>query len=259
MRVRFETSDGQADRLALRLMSLGFGIGSSLFALGTVLAVTGVSWANPAFATGAVCFTSAAFVQWRTAVHHSVHGVRRRAEFDLANPDWTSAVTQLVGTLYFNVMTIHALSITLTDPTTYNQHVWKPDVFGSALFLISSTIALLPAVRARRHRLLINERSLVIAWSNMFGSVLFGISALGAYAVAPDYVRSNPLNNVGTFLGAMGFLLASVLLWPAHDATPAATGPTSTATGPTSTATSASNARPSPARDLASSQDAPDS
>lgn len=226
-------------------MALGFGIGSSLFALGTVLAVTGVSWANPSFAAGAVCFTSAAFVQWRTAVHHSVHGVRRRAEFDLTNPDWTSAVTQLIGTLYFNVMTIHALSISLTDPTTYNEHVWRPDVFGSALFLISSTIALLPDVRARRHRLLISQRSLEIAWSNMFGSVLFAISALGAHAVAPDYVRNNPLNNIGTFLGAMGFLLASVLLWPAHDATP--------------TATSAGNAQPSPTADLASSQDAPDS
>lgn len=210
------------DRLALRLMALGFGLGSCLFAAGAVLTVIGSPLANPVFALGAVCFTSAAVVQWRTAVHHGVHGVRQRAEWDLTNPDWTSAVTQLIGTLYFNVMTIRALSVSLAEPQDYNQEVWRPDVLGSALFLVSSLIALHPVARERRHHL-VPRRAWSIARSNLAGSILFAVSALGALAVGSGTLLSSALNNLGTFLGALGFLTASVLLWPPA-ADPAAEG-----------------------------------
>lgn len=201
------------DRLALHLMALGFGIGSLLFAAGALLAVAGSDLANPVFAVGAVGFTSAAFVQWRTAVHHGMHGIKQRAEFDLTNPDWTSAVTQLIGTLYFNVMTIRALSVTLADASDYNHEVWRPDVFGSTLFLVSSLIALHPVARERRHHL-VPKRAWRIALSNLFGSVLFAVSAIGALAIGTDTLLSDALNNLGTFLGALGFLAASVLTWP---------------------------------------------
>lgn len=200
------------DVLALRLEALGFGIGSTLFAVGAVFATVGWQGANPTFAVGAVFFTSAAFVQWRTAVHHGMHGVRR-LEWDVSNPDWTSAVIQLLGTLYFNVMTIRALSIGLTNPAEYDASVWRPDVFGSALFLISSLIALHPVARERRNHL-IAPRAWHIARANLFGSTLFGLSALGAYAVGGDTLRSAALNNLGTLLGALGFLVAAVLTWP---------------------------------------------
>ena len=194
-------------------MALGFGVGSILFAAGAVLTAVASHLANPVFALGALCFTSAAVVQWRTAVHHGVHGLRQRAEWDLSNPDWTSAVTQLIGTLYFNVMTIRALSVTLTDPQDYNEQVWRPDVLGSALFLVSSLIALHPVARERRHHL-VPGRAWSIASSNLAGSILFAVSALGALALGSGTLLSSALNNLGTFLGALGFLTASVLLWP---------------------------------------------
>lgn len=205
------------EQLALRLMSLGFGIGSLLFAVGAVLSVFDAPWANPVFALGALFFTGAATVQWRAAVHHSIHSIRHRAEFDLRNPDWQAAVIQLLGTLYFNVMTIQALSVGLTSPAAYNESVWKPDALGSTMFLLSSIIAMHPVARRRRHAI-ISQRSNAISWCNLAGSVFFAVSAYGAKAIAPDALDSTFLNNVGTFLGAIGFLLAAMLLWPPRHA-----------------------------------------
>lgn len=213
------------EKLALRLMSLGFGIGSTLFGAGALLSVAQSPAANPVYALGAVFFTSAAAVQWRTAVHHDIHSVWQRAEFDVRNPDWLAAVIQLVGTLYFNVMTIEALSVGLSDPADYNASVWRPDVLGSTMFLVSSLIAMHPLARRRRH-VIISRRSNAISLFNLAGSLFFAVSAYGAKAIGPDTLDSTMLNDAGTFLGAIGFLLAAILLWPPrvgsepHDAPP---------------------------------------
>lgn len=101
----------RSESCAMRLMSLGFGIGSTLFAVGAVMALASRGPANTAYALGAVFFTLAAFVQWRSAVRHSAghHGHVHAVEWDLRSADWWSAVVQFVGTVYFNVMTIAAL------------------------------------------------------------------------------------------------------------------------------------------------------
>ncbi len=204
------------DLRQLRQMALGFGIGSMLFGSGAALAMAGGSSriANYLFAIGAVFFTSAAFVQLLTAVMHFPRGRRtwRRAVVD---PDLVSAAIQLVGTLYFNIMTVRAVVLPPTADA-YAQ-VWQPDVLGSACFLISSWIAWHPIVRARRHDL-IAERSHVILWANMAGSVFFAISAWGAKLVAPDTLQNPLWSNMGTLLGAIGFLIASVLTWPRSEA-----------------------------------------
>ena len=59
-----------SDLNRLRAMALGFGLGSALFALGTVLVWLSGSevTVNVTFALGAAFFTAAAFIQWRTAV-----------------------------------------------------------------------------------------------------------------------------------------------------------------------------------------------
>jgi hypothetical protein len=53
-----------------------------------------------------------------------------------------SAATQFRGTPYFNVgtlvATVHNLTVAQTD-----RHVWRPDAFGSVLFLVSSAFAIL--------------------------------------------------------------------------------------------------------------------
>lgn len=203
------------DERSLRHMAIGFGVGSALFALGTVILWLGsVVVANLTYALGALCFTGAATVQWRVAVRHNPRrsSLRGRAEWDITDSDWLGAVTQLVGTLYFNVMTIRALVQSLGADVSA-ERVWRPDAVGSILFLVSSAIALAPAARQRRHGL-ISHRSWLICLSNLAGSVLFGLSAWGQQVMASGAMRNEALANWGTFLGALGFLVASVLLWP---------------------------------------------
>ncbi len=189
-------------------MSWGFGVGSGLFGLGAVLSALGARafLANLMFAVGAVCFTFAAAVQWRQATGHR-HANR------LKDPDWMSAIIQFGGTLEFNVMTLLALTLTIDPDAMDYKHVWRPDVFGSAAFLISSWIAWHPIARRQRHEL-VRGRSRLIFWANMLGSTFFAISAWGAMLMPDGEFKSPFWNNLGTFLGAIGFLVAAVALHP---------------------------------------------
>jgi hypothetical protein len=211
------------DALALRLMSAGFGFGSVGFMLGALMSMltapvlaSVAAAAAVVFVVGAIFFTVAAAIQWRTSVQHhpGYRSARLRAESDLRNPDWVAAVLQLGGTIYFNVMTLWALAVTPTTVTDYNQHVWKPDVLGSLLFLASSLIACHPISRARRHRLLANGRSLAIVVANLVGSILFAISAVGSHAIPPGQEHHPMWNNLGTLLGGLAFLISALLLLP---------------------------------------------
>lgn len=192
----------------LYAMGYGFGIGSVLFAAGAVLSALQVEAVVPAavFVVGAICFTFAAGVQWRAAE-------RRHPRNRLRDPDWMAAAVQFPGTVAFNVMTIRALVMALQpDQVAYGQ-VWSPDVLGSALFLIASWIAWHPIARAKRHHW-IAGRSKVITLSNMLGSIFFAASAWGAMLLPNGEFRSALWNNLGTFVGAVFFLVAAVCLLP---------------------------------------------
>lgn len=230
-------ADDSRDLLGLRLESAGFALGSFGFVLGAVLSIVGRGPVNLIFAIGAIFFTSAAWVQWRVSVnHHPLRQMSRaRAETDLRNPDWTSAITQLLGTLYFNAMTLRALTIYPTDMFVYNKHVWKPDAIGSALFLVSSLIAFAPVSRLRRHRL-VSRRSWLIVSANLLGSIFFAISAVGSKATIYGTLVHLSWSNLGTLLGGLCFLAGALLLLPrgvadnspregARSATVAATAP----------------------------------
>ena len=208
----------KSDLNRLRAMALGFGLGSALFALGTVLVWLSGSevTVNVTFALGAAFFTAAAFIQWRTAVAHAPPppaGFWQRIGANLANPDWASAVIQFLGTLYFNVMTVRALAQALGNATISDHGVWHPDYVGSVLFLIASWVAWHPIARERRGRLL-HGRAKWITGANMLGSIFFGISAWGAEPMADDSIQSVAASNWGTFLGALAFLTAASLSWP---------------------------------------------
>ncbi len=91
--------------------------------------------------------------------------------------------------------------------------VWRPDALGSVCFLVSSAIAFAEA----GHRWFSwrpGQRDWHITALNLWGSVFFGISAVGAW-ILPD---GEPVDarwaNGGTFLGAACFLVASVLMLP---------------------------------------------
>ena len=58
-------------------------------------------------------------------------------------------------------------------------------------------------------------RSWWIALLNLGGSVAFGVSAVAAYVVPESgEPRNAALVNLGTFVGALGFLISAFLLLP---------------------------------------------
>jgi hypothetical protein len=134
-----------------------------------------------------------------------------------ARIDWWASLVQLVGTLFFNLSTGHALLGTFTDPTSANHAVWRPDVFGSICFLVSSWLSWAEVSDgwwSWRPRLV----SWWIAALNLAGSIAFGVSAVASKVQPDGDLRSLGLTNLGTFVGALCFLAGSVLLFPERTA-----------------------------------------
>jgi hypothetical protein len=206
-----------------RWMAWLFIIGSSLFALGAVpfyAEAVGLRWCAATFFVGSLFFTCAAFLQYRGAVDAlPVAGATRRQSFWTWAPRnllWLAAAVQLAGTLWFNWSTGNALRDNLGAALT-DQRVWRPDAFGSIAFLIASGAALRDAGRgalAGRPR----PRTWKIGVINMAGSVAFGVSAVAAFVIpSSGNVLNAELSNLGTFVGALCFLTAAVLmLGPIH-------------------------------------------
>jgi len=119
-----------------------------------------------------------------------------------------------VGTVLFNINTMDAVLTIGARPEVVDTEVWVPDIIGSLAFLISSTIAVVPEVRARRHSHVANA-SQRIAFLNLTGSILFGVSAVSALVLRSGSDVSLVWANIGTFFGAVCFLVAAWLFgWP---------------------------------------------
>jgi len=227
------TTDTDTTALApsrwLRATAWGFIIGSTLFALGVPLSlVAGLSpsVAGWTFFAGSIFFTAAALLQFlssREALEPLEATSPRGWLTAVGRPrttDWTASALQFVGTLAFNLSTFRA-AVDATGETGPYSLVWRPDVIGSILFLVSSWIAFAPEVRWRRHRHARN-RSWAIGALNFLGSVLFGLSAIGAYLVpAEDTLLNVQWANGGTVLGALCFLAGAILLLPRRSRRPA--------------------------------------
>jgi hypothetical protein len=200
-------------------MAVLFMTGSTCFMFGGV-ASQWTSFSREAigivFFGGSIFFTSAAYLQYSEAVNVE-HGLLHRrarhrwvpASWEPRRIDWLAALVQLVGTILFNMSTFAALH----NPGT-SARVWAPDVFGSAAFLISSELAFAEVC----HRwVAFSDRTLPwwIVALNLLGSIAFGVSAIASLAEPSSVVTlSTRLANGGTSVGALGFLLASVLLIP---------------------------------------------
>ena len=133
--------------------------------------------------------------------------------------DWWASLVQLVGTVFFNVSTFAAMSSSL-DAAQVNRFVWRPDVSGSICFLVASELAFAEV----GHRWLSwrpRARSWWIAAVNLGGSIAFGVSAAAAYIVPESgQPRNAELVNLGTFVGALGFLVGAFLLLPERTDSP---------------------------------------
>ena len=211
-----------------------FTIGSACFALGAApgyIDLVGAQADATTFFIGSLFFTSAAFLEYLQVVNadrrprtdatvpkeRGTRPRRRVLSFEPRRLDWWAVSVQLLGTLLFNYSTFHALDLTL-EPTGINRVVWFPDWLGSACFLIASGAALLELGRGwfswRPH-----EFEWWVANLNMVGSIAFGVSAVASkIVVTSGEPRNQELTNLGTFVGALCFAAAAVVLLPERTA-----------------------------------------
>ena len=200
-----------------RWTGLAFVIGAMLFALG-VLFSRPHAWppllSADTYATGAVFFTTGATLQLILARRELSEPARRSFLLPSRTTDWLAAAIQLVGTVLFNINTVDAALTIGAHPELVDIEVWVPDIVGSMAFLASSAIAMVPEVRARRHSHT-PSASARIAFLNLAGSVLFGVSAVSALVLRSGTDVSLRWANIGTFFGALCFLVAAWLFgWP---------------------------------------------
>ena len=199
-------------------ISILFMVGASLFALGSLPPYwrsTSNVLVGLTFVLGALAFTAAAYGQYLEVVNSSTQpgdtGMRKWA-WTPSDRAWWAVAVQLIGTLLFNLNTIDSLLRELSVAET-NRLVWAPDIFGSIAFLIASHLSW-TLLDGHRRRLLDDTTDWWIAVLNYCGSLLFFISALGAFTLPTGDLRSVTAVNGGTFLGAVCFFASSFLLLP---------------------------------------------
>jgi hypothetical protein len=172
-----------------------FAIGSSFFAVATAPGfplLAGAGATNVLCFIGSWFFTTAGWMQYALAPR----GVQ-----------WWSAATQFAGTILFNVST--GAAVWAHAVLAERRYVWAPDATGSLAFLISGALAVL-AVGVWSP----NSIDWRATWINMIGCVAFGVSALAAFVRKTGVTVDERLANFGTFLGALCFLAAALLILP---------------------------------------------
>lgn len=183
-----------------------FAVGSACFAVGAAPGYVDAAGADAdavTFFVGSLCFTTAATLQWLAG----------RADPSRRRIDTWAALVQLAGTVFFNVSTFDAMNDQLTATET-DRLVWTPDSRGSVCFLVSSGLAWV-ATNHRAWRWRPGNRAWLIVALNLGGSVAFAASAVASYVVPDtDQARNVALMNLGTFVGAVAFFVAAVLLLP---------------------------------------------
>ena len=197
-----------------------FMAGSACFVAGSVPAfvhAVGGSVDGVTYVVGSVFFTTASAGQLLQAQSPSLTSVGSAGQHQRTpvrwwawlphDRGWWAAVTQLPGTVFFNISTVAALAHNATVAET-NRRVWRPDFYGSTLFLVASTFGVLAVAGTRG----LGWR---IAWLNMTGSVLFMASAVGSRVLPSGDLVSTRATVVGTFLGALCFLVGAALMLPA--------------------------------------------
>ncbi len=199
-----------------------FAVGSICFALGSFppyATFVGANSDNLTFFIGSIFFTTASFLVYDETAHapsslggagHT--GVRSLFRVQHHRIDWWAAIIQFAGTLWFNRTTLSALVVGLGASPDHHS-VWRPDALGSVCFLVSSWLAWAEECHGP-----FAWRPSDISWRitmlNLMGSVAFGVSAVASYVKPNGQLVSLALTNLGTFVGAICFLVGAVLLLP---------------------------------------------
>ncbi|HSO98738.1 MAG TPA: hypothetical protein VLP43_07285 [Solirubrobacteraceae bacterium] len=200
----------RVDTFATRLMGALFGFGAAGFVIGpldTYVGRVGSHADELTFLIASILFTAGGLTQlWLAYPERRVHRAGLLA--------WRAAWVQSVGTLLFNFMTLEAISRAASD-AQYNLLVWTPNALGSACFLTSGVLLYFSAPRAGWRPL----RHAAGWWEppvNLLGCVLFGVSAVAAYAInSSGQLLDLTTANWTTTFGAACFLavaLAAVIV-----------------------------------------------
>lgn len=200
-----------ADRGLTWWIGLLFAVGSTCFVVGPIpwyAEAVGPTGDAITYFVGSLFFTTAAYLSY-VQVIRAVG--RRWLGWTPHHLGFWACLIQLIGTVYFNVTTFAALLDVPADLA--DRVVWRPDALGSVCFLVSSAIAFAEA----GHRWFSwrpGQRDWHITALNLWGSVFFAISAVGAYVLPSGDLVNIHWSNGGTFLGAVCFLAASILMMP---------------------------------------------
>jgi hypothetical protein len=185
-----------------------FVVGSTCFVLGPLPAYSTAVGAQATAATffvGSLFFTVASYLALLQVIRQGGH---RWFAWEPDEIGYWASLIQLVGTVYFNVTTFAALLD--VPPDMVDRVIWRPDAIGSACFLVASALAFAEAGH-RWWSWRPGERDWHITALNLWGSVFFGLSAVGAYVQPSGDLTNAEWSNGGTFVGAVFFLVASVL------------------------------------------------
>jgi hypothetical protein len=203
-----------------------FMIGAAGFALGSLSAyasAVGASADAATFFLASLFFTAASFGQLvqsqspaMAATGSGLDDQRRPVRLFAWSPHdraWLAAAIQFPGTLFFNATTYLAISTAVTSGQ-YDKVVWRPDLYGSILFLVSSVFAILALGKLLTWRPRVG--TWWIAWLNMIGSIAFMASAVGAYVLPKTGSAVDlTLADRGTLAGAVCFFVGALLAIPA--------------------------------------------
>jgi hypothetical protein len=207
-----------------------FALGALLFALASLLSLSpdlAALWSmksstiNAIFFAGSIPFTTAAYLQLFQAANagefltnHPRSG-QRPSLFGWRPRDigWLSCALQLVGTILFNFNTFDAMIPSLTW-FEEDLVIWAPNIIGSILFLASGDLAFIETCHAH-WAWKPKSISWWVVFTNLLGCVGFMISAVFAIVLpGTPNIEAITISVLFTLLGAIGFLVGSLLMLP---------------------------------------------
>ena len=211
-----------------------FALGALLFMLGSLFSLVpslAKAWAldaaqvNVMFFAGSIPFTTAAYLQLFQSANapelpHQVASRQPQHRRPMViigwrpgDIGWLSCALQFMGTLLFNLNTFDAMRTDI-DWLQQDLGIWVPDFVGSVLFLISGYLAFIETCHAR-FAWQPGNISWRITFANLLGCIAFMISAMFAFVLpGPAHPQAITISLGFTFVGAAGFLIASLLMLP---------------------------------------------
>lgn len=199
-----------------------FMIGASCFIAASAMSLQG-SYSNSlidsTYFIGSLFFTSAAYGQYLEVINADItnesHLHVKQTKwiwfaFRTHNLGYLSSLTQLIGTLLFNLNTL-ASFYAYKHPFAEDIIVWIPNFLGSILFLLASFFAWLEIYQDDEVKIF-RTTSWWIVWANNFGSLFFQISAIASFILLNSHAINATISLQYTLLGGVCFFIGAYLL-----------------------------------------------